>query len=402
MLRHGPCHTGACASDRTDSHPRTPWGTLVRGPGRPCLAGPIRVPDAALWAENGRAEVTRQERHCDLVLGGGGVRGVAHIGALTALEEAGYEVVRVAGASAGALSGAFAVAGVPATDLKTLFDELDFTRFALADVVGRLRDNRAMDRLLARFTDEDTDPLRWITEVLEGQGIETFGDLKVTDVDADAPIEQRYRLVVRCLDVLNRRVVRLPWDYERFDLDPDTQPVAEAVRASMSIPFVYDPVRIGNRDTGAQALLIDGGLTSGFPVDVLDRIDGRAPRWPTFGIRLLPRPPADPQLPDSAVALARMVVDALLDTSDQLTPTSPCDERRTVRVDLSEVGTLDLDADEQYDLFSDGYDTMRDFLAGFSFEDYLSRCGPASSSTERVGEGAGEAVTELPGQPADT
>ena len=333
--------------------------------------------------------MTREQLHCDLVLGGGGVRGVAHIGALTALEEAGYEVVRVAGASAGALAGSFAVAGVRSSALKELFDELDFTRFALADVLGRLRDNRAMARLLSRFSDDGTDPLTWITEVLSAQGIETFGDLKVADVDADAPIEQRYRLVVRCLDVLNRRVVRLPWDYERFDLEPDAQNVAQAVRASMSIPFVYDPVRIGNRDTGAQALLIDGGLTSAFPVDVLDRIDGRAPRWPTFGIRLLPRPPAEPELPSSAVGLARMVIDALLDTSDQLAPANPCDDLRTVRVDLSEVGTLDLDADEEYDLFSDGYETMREFLAGFSFEAYLSSCGrggsPTGSPTEEVG-----------------
>jgi NTE family protein len=299
---------------------------------------------------------------------------VAHIGAMTALEEAGYDVMRVAGASAGALAGSFAIAGVGSDTLRALFDELDFTRFALSDIVARARENRTVNRLLARFTEEGADPTSWITEILEGQGIETFGDLKVTDVEDDAPIEQRYRLVVRCLDILNRRIVRLPWDYGRYDLDPDAQSVARAVRASMSIPFVYDPVRIGNRDTGAQALLIDGGLTSGFPVGVLDRTDDRPPRWPTFGIRLLPRPPATAELPGSTLELARMVIDALLDTSDQLAPADPCDEARTVRVDLSDVSTLDLDADEEYDLFSDGYDAMHGFLERFDFDDYRARC----------------------------
>jgi len=312
-------------------------------------------------------------RRCDLVLGGGGVRGVAHIGALTALEEAGYDVMRAAGASAGAIAGAFAVAGVGASQLRELFEELDLTRFALSDVVERLRDNRALRRLVERFSSDDADPVAWISEVLTAEGVETFGDLRVHDVDDDAPIEQRYRLVVRCLDVLNRRVVRLPWDYDRYDLDPDAQPVAEAVRASMSIPFVYDAVRIGNRDTGAQGLLIDGGLTSGFPVGVLDRPAG-PPRWPTFGVRLLPRPPAEAELPGSTVAFARMVVDALLDSSDQLAPGTDCDERRTVRVDLSDVSTLDLDADEELDLFGDGYAAMRAFLADFAFEDYVSGC----------------------------
>jgi NTE family protein len=315
-----------------------------------------------------------QRRRCDLVLGGGGVRGVAHIGAMAALEEAGYDVVRAAGASAGAIAGAFAIAGVGPATLRQVFDELDLTRFALADVVTRLRDNRAVARLVRRFADDANDPTTWITEVLHGQGIETFGDLRIADVPDDAPIEQRYRLVVRCLDVLHRRIVRLPWDYERYDLEPDAQSVAQAVRASMSIPFVYDPVRIGNRDTGAQALLIDGGLTSGFPVGVLDRTDGQPPRWPTFGIRLLPRPPATAELPSSTLALARMVVDSLLDTSDQLAPTRPCDEMRTVRVDLSEVASLDLDADDRYDLFSDGYEAMHAYLDGFSFATYLERC----------------------------
>lgn len=316
----------------------------------------------------------QQRQRCDLVLGGGGVRGVAHIGAMTALEEAGYDVMRAAGASAGAIAGAFAIAGVGPDTLRQLFDELDFTRFALADIVARLRENRAVDRLLRRFTDDSTDPSSWIAEVLEGQGIETFGDLRVADVADDAPIEERYRLVVRCLDVLNRRIVRLPWDYARYDLDPDAQSVARAVRASMSIPLVYDPVRIGNRDTGAQALLIDGGLTSGFPVSVLDRTDGQQPRWPTFGVRLLPRPPATAELPDSSLDLARMVMDSLLDTSDQLAPNDPCDELRTVRVDLSGVATVDLDADEEYDLFTDGYEAMHDYLESFSFEEYRERC----------------------------
>jgi NTE family protein len=264
--------------------------------------------------------VDGDRRACDLVLGGGGVRGVAHIGALTALEEGGYDIERAAGASAGAIAGAFAVAGVGASQLRDLFDDLDLTRFALSGVVERFRDNRALHRLIERFSADGTDPLGWITEVLDAQGVETFGDLRVANVGDDA-------------------------------------------------------VRIGNRDTGAQALLIDGGLTSGFPVNVLDRPDG-PPRWPTFGIRLLPRPPAEAALPDSTTAFARMVVDALQDSGDQLAPGTDCDERRTVRVDLSDVSTLDLDIDGDQELavFEDGYDAMRTFLDGFDFENYLSAC----------------------------
>jgi NTE family protein len=311
---------------------------------------------------------------CDLVLGGGGVRGAAHIGALTALEESGYEVVRAAGASAGAIAGAFAVAGVPAGTLRELFDDLDLTTFIFADVVGRLEARRGVRRLVRRWSDETTRPLAWLSTILEEHGVRTFGDLRVPDDDATDPPERRYRLVVRCLDVLQRRVVRLPWDYARYGLDPDEQPVAEAVRASMSVPFVYDPVPIGDPSTGRQGLLIDGGLTSGFPVTVLDRQDGQPPRWPTFGIRLLPRAQRDPEPPRNGVALARMVVDALLDASDLLEPLTVCDERRTVRVDLSEIRALDLDADDEGDLFGDGHAAMSRFLDDWDLDAYVAEC----------------------------
>jgi NTE family protein len=313
---------------------------------------------------------------CDLVLGGGGVRGWAHIGALTALEESGYEVIRAAGASAGAVTGAFAIAGVPAPTLRGLFEDLDFTRFAFADVLGRLSARRGVGRLVRRWSDTDTEPFNWISAILEEQGIETFGDLRVSDGDATDPPERQYRLVVRCLDVVQRRVVRLPWDYHRYDLDPDAQSVAEAVRASMSIPFVYDPVRIGNRDTGRIGLLADGGLTSGFPVSVLDRQDGSPPRWPTFGIRLMSRPEPRYEVPESGIALARMMVDALLDSNDRLEPNTAGDERRTVRIDLSTVRAFDLDADEEHDMFADGYEAMASFLDGWDWLDYLDHWRP--------------------------
>jgi NTE family protein len=311
---------------------------------------------------------------CDLVLGGGGVRGAAHIGALTALEESGYGVVRAAGASAGAIAGSFAVAGVPATTLRELFEQLDLTRFVFSDVVARFRTRRGVGRLVERWADDDAEPLTWLTEILAEQGIKTFGDLKVTDEEATDPPERRYRLVVRCLDILQRRVVRLPWDYARYGLDPDAQSVAEAVRASMSIPLVYDPVRIGGDHGRPAGLLIDGGLTSGFPVTVLDRQDGATPRWPTFGVRLLPRPPANGEVPSGGVALARMVVDALLDSSDLLEPLTACDERRTVRIDLSETRQLDLVGEQDDDVFRDGHHAMMEFLRSWDLETYLTGC----------------------------
>src|SRR5690606_27874700 len=65
----------------------------------------------------------------DLVLEGGGVKGIALAGALEVLEERGYRVNRVAGASAGAIAGALLTAGVPASSLVGILRETDFHRF---------------------------------------------------------------------------------------------------------------------------------------------------------------------------------------------------------------------------------------------------------------------------------
>lgn len=314
------------------------------------------------------------ERRCDLVLGGGGIRGLAHIGALAALEEAGYRPARVAGASAGAIAGAFAVAGVPPVAQRKLFEELDFRSFALADLVGRLTETRGIGGLMGRLAPDRVEPLLWIDEILRGHGVERFGDLRVDDPDASTSPEHAYRLVVRCLDVVHRRVVRLPWDYSRYGLDPDDQPVAQAVRASISIPLVYEPVPIGGAGEEPAGLLVDGGLTSGFPVSVLDRQDTRPPRWPTFGIRLLPRPDADGRPPRGELGMLRAVFDALRDSSDLMEPLTECDERRTIRVDVSDVRALDFDLDDAADLFEDGRAAVAAFLEGWDWDRYLAEC----------------------------
>ena len=91
-------------------------------------------------------------------------------------------------------------------------------------------------------------------------------------------------------DVTRGQLLRLPWDYERYGLDPDEQSVAAAVRASISVPYLFEPVKL--EYPGGESLLVDGGLVSNFPIDAFDRTDGRPSRWPTFGVTLLPQLPA--------------------------------------------------------------------------------------------------------------
>ena len=74
--------------------------------------------------------MTEHEK-CDLVLEGGGVKGIALVGALSVLEEAGYRFERVAGTSAGAIVGSLVAAGIPAADLVDILKGLDYRRYRL-------------------------------------------------------------------------------------------------------------------------------------------------------------------------------------------------------------------------------------------------------------------------------
>jgi predicted acylesterase/phospholipase RssA len=96
----------------------------------------------------------------------------------------------------------------------------------------------------------------------------------------------------------------LPWDYRRvYGRDPDEQSVAHAVRASMSIPFSFRPMTLTNAKQ-LTSTLVDGGLLSNFPIDSLDRTDGKRPRWPTFGVTVMPQQAAGgDRMPDALVLL---------------------------------------------------------------------------------------------------
>ncbi len=74
--------------------------------------------------------------------------------------------------------------------------------------------------------------------------METFAGMRLPDdPGSDLADWKRYRLVVMASDVSQHKLVRLPWDYPAFyHLDPDDQSVIDAVRASMSIPFFFEPV----------------------------------------------------------------------------------------------------------------------------------------------------------------
>jgi NTE family protein len=312
----------------------------------------------------------------DLVLEGGGVKGLGTVGAVMGLLDAGYTFPRVAGTSVGALAAAFAATGIDSAGLR--------------DILGRLPLRKIPDRrvplplvgegisLVTRRGAYAGDWIReWLLQELDRLGVRTFADLRRDDPNDDpalASADHRYRLVVTATDVTNGRLLRLPWDYPSFGLDPDEQLVADAVRMSLSIPFYFEPCTLRNPSTGKSATVVDGGVLSNFAIEIFDRTDGQKPRWPTFGVRLLPDLPQGlgdlvpffglPMLP--AVRLLEQVVATALVGRDQTHLERPGVRERTMTIDTrgTAITEFDIRPRERAELIDRGQEAARDFLRG--------------------------------------
>ena len=317
----------------------------------------------------------------DLVLEGGGVKGIGLVGAFSTLVDHDYTFHRIAGTSAGAIVGALIAAGMPPEDLQRVMRTVDYGHFqdeGFVDHLGLV--GKGISILFEKGIYEGRYLVEWLDGILMDLGARTFGDLRIEDPNSSLPPERAYKLVIMTSDVTRGRLVRLPWDYPKYGLDADEQLVADAVRASMSIPFFYEPQRFYGRDERGErvrSFMVDGGMLSNFPIEVFDRTDGKPPRWPTFGIKLSAKPSA-PELQrfevKGALGLARAMVGTMTNFHDQMHIDDPSVLARTMFVDTQHVKATDFDIDEpsQDMLFTNGERGAGKFLSGWDFDRYVA------------------------------
>ncbi len=181
-----------------------------------------RLLDLDAWhTEDGDAPPSAPELRCDLALEGGGVKGIAFVGAVLALDEAGYKIQRVAGTSAGAIAATLIAVivqrGKPMIDLKRYLDTMEFTKFMpegkiheFLDRIGHRAGEVTADFsiLLTRMgLYPGTYLYDWLGPILKELDAETFGKLRITQADdpgMSLPIERQYRLLVHTSDVTRR------------------------------------------------------------------------------------------------------------------------------------------------------------------------------------------------------
>ncbi|OYO06752.1 hypothetical protein CGZ95_00235 [Enemella evansiae] len=315
---------------------------------------------------------TPATRPADLVMEGGGVKGIAFGGVLEVLAARGYRFERCAGTSAGAISAALVAA------LQRAGESPDRVREVAATMdFQRLRDSGPLGRALGPFhTVGDLASLLvrgglyrgdyladWLGGVLGDLGVRVFGDLRRVDPGSALPPEREYRLVVVTSDLSRRRMTLFPWDAASYGLDPDELSVAQAVRASAAIPFVFQPVRLRTPD--GTASLVDGGILSNYPITIFDQPDRAQSRWPTIGVRLSAREGDRPVEPvNNALDIGIAVVDTAMTGADARHIDDPDTIARTIFVDAGSVRPTDfsISPERQYELIQRGRDATEKWL----------------------------------------
>ena len=341
-----------------------------------------------------------RELRADLALEGGGVKGVALVGAILALDEAGYRFHRVAGTSAGAVTASLVAgivqSGADMLTLRTTLQSLDFRRFMpegkLHEMMGHaaghfakvVTDAALLTSREGLYSGDYLD--EWLSPVLHGKlGIRSFGDLVLTpadDPDLSDSSSRQYRLVVYTSDLTRGRLACLPFDYVTYGVNPDDQDPVRAVRASMSVPFYFEPVHFSAREAtvevegpgGSSALVrfpagdhtwVDGGLLAKFPIHTFDRTDGQPPRWPTIGVKLsqFQTDYSTTTFRESAIAVAVRCLKTMMNEW-QTVASHQSTVGRTIFVDNIGLSAMDFDlTPHQHDeLFLNGVDAATKFV----------------------------------------
>src|SRR5690554_7583090 len=207
---------------------------------------------APAWAQS-RPEVRPK---VGLVLSGGGAKGMAHVGVLRALEEMKVPVDMVVGTSAGSAVAALYASGMPVEEIERRFIELDW--------LSSFRDDPGRAYKPVRRKQDD-----WRLPLAPGLGVSMdgirLGGGLVTGQNLGFILNEltRNAALVEDFDELP-----IPFRAVATDLETGVEVVigsgdlAEAIRASMSIPGVYAPVERSGR------LLVDGGVANNLPVSV--------------------------------------------------------------------------------------------------------------------------------------
>ncbi len=277
-------------------------------------------------------------QYVDLVQEGGGVLGIALVGYTYILEQAGIRFFSLAGTSAGAIN-AMLLAGLGKIEdkksekilsilaNKNLFDFVDGSN-AVKRLVNNVLQSKGTLMLLLFNIFKIYKTLKrkhginpgnnfeeWLKFYLKREKIETIQDLNELRLKHIPHLKHRNDgislnnispgLSIIASDITTHSKIEFPKMAKLYWEEPEKLNPSVLVRASMSIPFFFEPLivkNIPNKGVSSQnnwqelvsyrgsipskVKFVDGGLLSNFPINVFHLEDNQIPCKPTFGVRL--------------------------------------------------------------------------------------------------------------------
>ncbi|MDR1001558.1 MAG: patatin-like phospholipase family protein [Clostridiales bacterium] len=332
---------------------------------------------------------------CNGVFEGGGVKGIGLVGAVCAMEDAGYIFEDVAGTSAGSIVACLISAGFSGKEIKSKMMKLDFKRLRGHTTLTRLGFVGKALKLLSTNGIYSPDYLEsWLDDLLAKKNISRFVHIKDKSKTRRSP----YRFQAVASDLSNSRMLVLPRDLRNFGIVPDNFSLSKAVRMSISIPLYFEPYNLVDVD-GKNHVIVDGGLLSNYPMWLLDT---RRSIMPTFGFKFLSSNCdtvycGDYYSINNSRDYAQALLRTSLDAHDKFYESlNRGDLERTIGISTivhrgdkpHEIAAVDfgIDEAEMEELFNNGYNAAKNFLREWSFEDWKARY---ANPDIRLARGAG-------------
>lgn len=361
-------------------------------------------------------------QYVDLVMEGGGVLGIALVGYTYVLEEMGIRFLRIGGTSAGSIN-AMLLAGLgtpeerKSTKIIEALAQLNMYDFIdgdddVKDLVKTIVQEAGKFKLgwkSVQVWDNLEECLglnpghaftQWMAKILKEAGIETTQQLEQQMATLPAGLHGRdgqeinkentnASLALVAADITTETKVQFPKMAPLYWEDPANVNPALYVRASMSIPFFFEPLRIENIPTGEKAwenweklagytedlpktcMLVDGGVMSNFPIDLFHK-PTRTPSAPTFGAKLGSDHRQHRKI-EKPTNLLNAVFNAARHCLDYDFIVRNPDYRKLVTyIDTGEYYWLDFEMTEEskHDLFQRGAKAAHDFLIKFEWASY--------------------------------
>jgi NTE family protein len=312
----------------------------------------------------------------NLVFKGGGVRGIAYIGALEVLEERGVMdgIERVAGTSSGAIAATLLSFRRDISETLAMFNSLDLSKVPQKVVNGSgrnialLKNTVNYTRLFEKFGWYSSAYFQdWLGDVIAEH---CRGNRRATFLDMQ-------RFGYRDLHVVATNLSRRRAEEFSVVTTPDVA-VVDAVRMSMSIPLFFEALRFDGKRFGSGDYFVDGGLFNNYPIHLFDqpqfasesRLYRYGINWETLGLFLFPRVmngETSPVEPNNLWEFLDLTVRSIYDSHQLANLTENiADKKRTIQIDDCGIASTRFDlsphSEEYRCLYEAGRKAARSFL----------------------------------------